>query len=112
MDSQITLSELELAGIFFAGLFAGWLIATLRVSGNLRFSFQPPGKVSPFLATKKTRTLELKCACGSISKFRDTQGPLPPGFQPYPTGDSYSCPKCGKVADLNEIRRLAGDAMK
>ncbi len=76
MDSQITLSELELAGIFLAGLFAGWLIATLRVSGNLRFSFQPPGKVSPFLATKKTRTLELKCACGSISKFRDTQGPV------------------------------------
>jgi hypothetical protein len=112
MNSQITLSGLEVAGIFLAGLVAGWLIATLRVNGNLRFSFLPQGKARPFLATKTTRTLELKCACGSLWKFRDTPGLLAPGFQPYPTGDSYSCPKCGKVTDLNEIRKLAGDAMK
>jgi hypothetical protein len=112
MDSQVTLSGLESAGIFFAGFVAGWLIATLRVSGNLRFSLSPPGKVAQFLATKTTRTLELKCACGSIWKFRDKPGPLAPGFQPYPNRDSYSCSKFGKVTDLNEIRKLAGDAMK
>ena len=112
MDSQITVSGPELVGIFFAGLIVGWFIATLRVRGNIRFSFLPSGKVTPFLATKTTRTLELKCDCGSTWKFRDTAGPLAPGFQPYPTGDSYACPKCGKVTDLNEIRRLAGNAME
>ena len=108
----MTVSALELAGIFLAGLAAGWLIATVRVSGSARISFRSPGNVTPFLATKATRTLELKCACGSLWKFRDTPGPLPPGFQPYPTGDSYSCPRCGKVTDLNEIRKLAANAMK
>ena len=57
----------------------------------------------PAVAKTKVRTIELKCKCGSVLKFRD---PVEPGYQPYPLGDSFTCSGCGKAYDLREIRNL------
>lgn len=57
----------------------------------------------PQTSPSKTRTMEIKCGCGSLLKFRD---PMELGYQPYPSGDSITCPNCGKVMNLKELRKL------
>jgi hypothetical protein len=103
------LSKLTVVGIFIAGLLMGWLIATFRIGGRFRISLRPVGSDTPWLVTKTVRTMELKCGCGSVWKFRNADGPVKPGYQPYPTGSSYVCPNCGRVTDLNEIQKLEQD---
>jgi len=102
-----------LLGIAFgAGIVIGWILATVtRGRATIQLSALPPGtdmNTGPVrVAMKKTRTMELKCKCGSVLKFRD---PVEPGYQPYPSGDSFSCSGCGKVYDLKEIRKLEKSA--
>jgi len=102
-----------LLGIAFgAGIVIGWILATVtRGRATIQLSALPPGTDmntgSVRVAMKKTRTMELKCKCGSVLKFRD---PVEPGYQPYPSGDSFSCSGCGKVYDLKEIRKLEKSA--
>ena len=100
---------LFIAIAFLAGIAVGWLLATVRVKGRINVSLEPPGSstgTQGLVTTKtsKTRMMEIKCACGSLMKFRD---PVEPGYQPYPTGDSVTCPNCGRSKDLTEIRKLA-----
>jgi hypothetical protein len=93
---------------FFAGIAVGWLLATVRVKGRIQVSLAPPGTGTParLNITTKTRKMEIKCGCGSLMKFRD---PVEPGYQPYPTGGSVTCPDCGRTKDLTEIRKLERD---
>jgi hypothetical protein len=103
---------LFIAIVFLAGIAIGWLLATIRVKGRISVSLQPPGTsmgAQGLVTTKtsKTRKMEIKCACGSLMKFRD---PVEPGYQPYPTGDSVTCPNCGTSKDLTEIRKLERNA--
>ena len=103
---------LLIAIVFLAGIGVGWLLSTVRVKGRINVSLEPPGMsagTQGFVTTKlsKTRKMEIKCACGSLMKFCD---PVEPGYQPYPTGDSVTCPNCSRTKDLTEIRKLAGDA--
>jgi hypothetical protein len=98
---------------FIAGIAVGWLIANTRAKSAIQVSMSPPG-VEPASASwpagktpKKIRTMEIKCVCGSVLKFRD---PPEPGYQPCPTGNSVTCPNCGRDKDLSEIRQLEKDA--
>jgi hypothetical protein len=100
-------SSLLLIAVFVAGLAAGWLLATFRP--RARLSLQPTGTGTSSLAAKRARILELKCGCGSVWKFRDSTGALPPGYEPYPKGDSYTCPNCGRSIDLKAIQKLEAD---
>ena len=86
--------------VFLVGIAIGWLLATYWIRGTVRVSAGPAG-------TAKTYRMEIKCLCGSVLKFRD---PVAPGYEPYPTGDSITCPNCGRVKDLKEIRELQKEA--
>jgi hypothetical protein len=93
---------------FVAGIVVGWILANVtRAKVAIQLSTPPAGKDVGAgglrVAMKKVRTMELKCKCGSVLKFRD---PVEPGYQPYPSGDSFTCSGCGKVYDLGEIRKL------
>ena len=113
MNSLVTVSWRALVGIFAAGFVTGWLAAKTRLRGSLGVSFSPAETSqmgASFVKTKTVRTLELKCQCGAVFKFREAGGLLPSGFQPFPAGDSFTCPNCGKVTDLNQLRKIEQDA--
>ena len=108
MVSSLTAPGPLLRIAFVAGIVVGWILAKVTRGGAMiKVSSLPPGTDtntgSVRVAMKKTRTMELKCKCGSVLKFRD---PVEPGYEPYPSGDSFSCSGCGKVYDLKEIRKL------
>ncbi len=107
MGSGLSVSYLLIAIAFVVGIAVGWLLATVRVKGTIHVSALPTetssGAGARSLVPTKTRTMELKCACGSLLKFRD---PVEPGYQLYPSGDSVVCPNCGKIKDLSEIRKI------
>lgn len=112
MDSSLSASGPLLGVSFVAGIVVGWILANVtRTREAIQLSTLPPGTDAsagaPRLAMKKVRTMELKCKCGSVLKFRD---PVEPGYEPYPSGDSFSCSGCGKVYDLGEIRKLEKSA--
>lgn len=109
MHSDPGSSYLLAAIAFFAGIAVGWLLATVRIKGRVQVSLTPSGTSTNTqrLVTAKTRKMEIKCVCGSLMKFRD---PVEPGYQPFPTGDSVTCPNCGRTKDLTEIRKLEGNA--
>jgi hypothetical protein len=92
--------------VFVAGIAVGYLLATLRRTRTIRLSSLPSGVDSGAGGKRrliKTRTMELKCKCGALWKFRD---PAEPGYEPFPSGDSFTCPGCGKIKDLREIHKL------
>ena len=111
MGSDIADSYLLAAIAFLAGIVVGWLLATVRARATMRDSAWSAG-TDPAVGTRrpmtaKIRTMELKCACGALSKFRD---PVEDGYLPFPSGDSVACPSCGRVLKLNEFRKLEKDA--
>ena len=107
MHSDQSSSYLLIAIAFFAGIAVGWLLSNV-VKGRLQFSLAPGASTGArWLVTTKTREMKLKCVCGSLMKFCD---PVKPGYQPFPTGDSVTCPNCGKTMDVTEIRKLEGSA--
>ena len=111
MSSESADSYLLAAIAFLAGIVVGWLLATVRAKATKNASAWPEG-TDPAVGTRrpvtaKIRTMELKCACSALSKFRD---PVEPGCQPFPSGDSVACPSCGRVLKLDEFRKLEKDA--
>jgi hypothetical protein len=93
---------------FLAGIVLGWMLANVtRTRDTIQLAALPPetdlGAGVRRIAKTKVRVMELKCKCGSVLKFRD---PVEPGYQPYPSGDSFTCSGCGKVYDLGEIHNL------
>lgn len=117
MNSTITLSWLTVLAVFLIGIAVGWVMAKTRVSGSLNVNISPadPSQAKPttlsFVKTTTTRTLALKCQCGAVWKFTESSGPQPPGTQPFPMGDSFVCPKCGKSMDLKAERQLEAEAL-
>jgi hypothetical protein len=119
MQSPGTISSVQsVAVIFFImGFAAGWLFSRVRVKGAINVSVLPPGATSGLgssLITSKTirtRALNLKCQCGETWQFRETSGHADAGSLPFPTGDSFTCPKCGKSIDLSQERKLEAEAM-
>ena len=107
MGSSLAASGPLLGIAFVAGIFVGWVLANVTRTKETILSALPPGtdlsSGARRVAMTKVRTMELKCKCGSVLKFRD---PVEPGYQPYPSGDSFSCSGCGKVYDLREIHKL------
>ncbi len=107
MGSSLAASGPLLGIVFVAGIFVGWVLANVTRTKETILSALPPGTdlgaSARRVAMKKVRTMELKCKCGSVLKFRD---PVEPDYQPYPSGDSFSCSSCGKVFDLREIHNL------
>ncbi len=103
MGSFIAVSGPVLGIAFVTGIVVGWMLANVTRAKEV---IQPGTNLSTGarrVAKTKVRTMELKCKCGSVLKFRD---PLEPGYQPFPSGDSFTCSGCGKVYDLREIRNL------
>jgi hypothetical protein len=108
VGSSLAASGPLLGIVFVAGIFVGWTLAKvtrtkemIQASGVLSGTDLSTGALRA--ARTKVRIMELKCKCGSMLKFRD---PVEPGYEPYPSGDSFSCSSCGKVYDLGEIRKL------
>lgn len=83
MDLSLPASSPLLGAVLIAGIAVGWLLA--KFTGNrktVHLSSLPAGmglETGTHRVTK-TRTIELKCKCGSVLKFRD---PVAPGYQPY-----------------------------
>ena len=96
---------------FIAGTAFGWVLASARARGTTGdfTTTTAAGSVAGIARARmvKARTMEMKCACGTVSKFRD---PVEPGFQPFPDGDSITCSNCGRVTNLNQIRKMERDA--
>jgi hypothetical protein len=94
---------------FIAGTAFGWLLATSRARGATTDFTSAAGSVAGVARARmvKARTMEMKCACGTVSRFRD---PVEPGFQPFPDGDTIACSNCGRVTNLNQIRKMERDA--
>ena len=110
MVSNLTDSYLFALVAFLVGIAVGWVLATARGKGTTSDFTSAPGTASVAgtgRRTVKARTMEMRCACGTVSKFHD---PVLPGYQPFPDGDSVTCPNCGRVAKLNQIRQLERDA--
>jgi hypothetical protein len=98
--------------VFAAGIVIGWILANVMRTRDTILSALPPGTdlgagAGLRLGKTKVRIMELKCKCGTMLKFRD---PVAPGYEPYPSGDSFSCSSCGKVYNLAEMRSLATGA--
>ena len=128
MDSALTPTNvvLLLVAVLVAGIAIGWLFSKVRFGGSIRVSTTLPG-ASPrtgirtrWVVEKRkqtSRTMELKCTCGSVWKFHDPAGPADamatsePGSLPFPIGDSFSCPNCGRAIDLRPIHNLENDAL-
>ncbi len=108
MGSSIAASGPMLGLAFVAGIVVGWMLANVtRTRETIQLSALPPGTDQSSgarrFAKTKVRIMELKCKCGSVLKFRD---PVEPGYEPYPSGDSFICSVCGKVYDLRQIHNL------
>jgi hypothetical protein len=71
-----------------------------------------PTPPTPALSVSKTKSVNLaiKCACGLVHRFHKVNGKAAAGSQPFPQGDVYICPGCGKSLDLKSLRELAGKA--
>jgi hypothetical protein len=115
VDSTITLPVVAVIAVFLLGAVVGWFAAN-KVGANvtLRASNMPPVEIlkpggSRFVKT--TRTLVLKCKCGATWQFREGTGSLPPGVEPIPTGDSFTCKKCGNSIDLKVERQLEAEVL-
>jgi hypothetical protein len=96
---------------FLAGIAVGWLLATSRGKGVTSdfTSATATGSVGiGRTRAVKARVMEMQCACGTVSKFRD---PVEPGYQPFPDGDSITCSSCGRVTKLQQIRKVEKDAL-
>ena len=111
MGSSIAASGPLLGIVFVAGILVGWVLANVMRTKETILSALPLGTDLSSGARRfgktKVRIMELKCQCGMMLKFRD---PVEPGYEPYPSGDSFTCSSCGKVYDLKEMRNLATGA--
>jgi len=108
MDTNATILIAVLA--FAVGVFVGQRMA--HITGGVKFSFSDAPLSSSGLAikTNKSINLTLKCTCGAVHNFHKGAGLAKPGSESYPEGDSYTCSTCGKVLDLQAIRKAAGEA--
>jgi hypothetical protein len=117
MDSTVTLPWVGVIAIFLLGAIVGWLAAGklgTRVSVKVGSGPLVDSDLSKGLHVRvaKSRTVLLKCQCGATWQFREGIGPFPPGTEPIPTGDSYTCKKCGRSIDLTQERQLEAEAMR
>jgi len=107
LGSSIAASGPLIGMVFIAGVVIGWILANVTRTKETILSALPPGTDLSTGARRfgktKVRIMELKCKCGTMLKFRD---PVAPGYEPYPTGDSFTCSSCGKVYNLAEMRNL------
>jgi hypothetical protein len=115
MDSTITLPWIAVIAVFLFGVVVGWFAAN-KVGANVSLGAfnRPPVELlrsGGSRLVKTTRTVVLKCQCGATWQFRDGTGSLPPGVEPIPTGDSFTCKKCGRTIDLKVERQLEAKAL-
>lgn len=108
MGLSIAASGPLLGMVFVAGIVIGWILANVMRTRDTILSALPPGTdlgagSGLRIGKTKIRIMELKCKCGTMLKFRD---PVAPGYEPYPSGDSFACSNCGKVYNLAEMRNL------
>ena len=97
--------------VFLVGFYVGRKTSNVRVSTSVDLERSPAeGGPSRLVVKKVVRKMEIKCKCGAIYKFSGGAGPLLPGYEPLPTGDSFTCPNCGNQNDLTAARDLMKDA--
>jgi hypothetical protein len=114
MLPTINIPVIGLIFVFLFGALFGWFLGRRRLQGGLSISVHDPGVTSganrTFAISKTVRSLSLKCECGSTWRFHETSGHADQGSQPMPTGDSFTCPSCGRSIDLRELRKALADA--
>lgn len=114
MQSPVPLTWWGVVGIIGAGFLVGWFVANSRSQDSANPQSWSPA--SPEIRTptrpRSERILQVKCQCGAIWKFHDSSRGSAPGEQPLPTGDSYTCPQCGKTIDLAQARKLMAEALQ
>jgi len=96
MGPIYSVSLLTLLLVFAVGVAVGRLFRPTRI--NLAGSFMPQ------FGAKRIKILKIKCQCGEALEFRDPPDPSHPNSLPALSGDSLTCPKCGRVIDLSEFR--------
>lgn len=117
MVASVALTGPVLLGIFLAGLAIGWIAGKTRVWGgiNVQLSGQnlapemTPGGIK--ISKSVMRRLTLKCQCGSEWHFAEGSGTLPADAKPFPTGDTFECPNCGRGIDLKAERKLEAETL-
>lgn len=102
--------------IFLAGVAIGWIAAKMRggtIDVQLSGQTLPPGSVPGGIKITKSvvRRLTLKRQCGAKWDFAEGSGALPAGTKPFPTGDTFECPSCGRSMDLKAERKLEAEAL-
>jgi hypothetical protein len=116
MGATVTLSWLAVFGVFLSGFALGWVVAKLPVGGTIKVRLSPnlaPGTVPGNINITKSvvRRLTLKCQCGANWDFAEGSDALAPGTRPFPTGDTFECPSCGRSIDLKVERQLEAKAL-
>jgi hypothetical protein len=116
MDATASLSGPVVFGVFLSGIAIGWIAAKAGVGGtiNVGLSSQLPQGTMPggiTIANSMVRKLTLQCLCGAKWNFAEGSGALPLGNNPFPTGDSFECPSCGRSIDLKAERQLEAEAL-
>lgn len=104
MSGTVTFSWIAVIGVFAFGIVVGWLIAKhlrVQVSANVGVSGDRKlAGTARIIRKTVTRNLTLKCQCGAVWKFADGDVSVPPGSEPLPSGDSFTCRNCGRSIDL------------
>lgn len=98
MGPMYSVSLLTLVFIFAVGVAVGRILRPTKI--NLAGSFMPHSR----FGVNRVKILKVKCQCGEQLEFRDPPDPSYPDALPFPTGDSVTCPKCGRAFDLAAVR--------
>jgi ClpP class serine protease len=68
-----------------------------------------PNQFPEVLGAKPTRAdIDVKCKCGTNSKVQlnlNQKQPLQPGRYAFPADDRFTCPKCGMLHVLTDVKR-------
>jgi hypothetical protein len=111
MASAVSMSWWGLLAILLAGCFVGWLLANVRITGALKISMARGEARTGKFEIRTVRIMQLRCQCGAVWKFRDGAAHSDPAYLPYPKGQSFTCPACGRAASLKVEHPLENDAI-
>lgn len=79
------------------------VFTTKSVSSATTLSPGEPALPAPLEQTD----LSIKCDCGETQRFHTEGSGGFSGSVVFPSGDTYTCPRCGKTHDLAQVRDLA-----
>ena len=99
-------------GAYVGGCFTGWVLASKSKPSEYELMPSANESTRPSRTIRRVRSkvLEVRCKCGATHKFAEGAAALGPDFKPFPQGDTFTCPDCGRDFNLQEARKLAEQA--